>query len=303
MKKSILPLAAMALLLASCDTTTKDSYQTIPYPEYNLLVDNQDMDAAAQASYGNYEVKFNISKNVIDIKATDIILNNQKRSFETDTMALRTQVFNVEGIGMAQNYIFSKAGATGVGSAASNLKGMLVWCYMPTGTDILSPDYQVTVGQRLDLSYTLSDRYSVQTFWPSAFYKGQTVAVAGSNSHPSKTADYLTQIDFEKKTASIYVYNAEFSADQDKEFPKVIRFEDVPVVFNHDGLSIQSAAPKTTVLGKSDNKTAMVDSVGFAATDFTFEFTSKDMTEVNIYYKLDGKSINFRGCSILKASN
>lgn len=302
MKKTLLLFGASALLLSSCDTSSQDSYQTIPYEEYNLIVDTQDMEAPAQASYGSYVVKFIMSKNVIDIKSSDIIINNQKRSFETDTMKLRSKVFNVEGLGMAENYMFSKSGPTSVGSPASNLNGTLVWYYVPSGTSILSPDYTVTVGQRLDLSYTLNDRYSVQTFWPTAFYRGQTVAVEGAESYSSKSSDYLTQIDFEKKTASIYVYNAELSADQDKNFPKVIRFEDIPVVFNHEGFTITSATPKTTVLGKKDNQTAMVDSVGFAATDFTLELTSKDMTDINIYYKLNGKSVNFRGCSILKAN-
>ncbi|MDE5850143.1 MAG: hypothetical protein K2H38_08370 [Muribaculaceae bacterium] len=300
MKQALLPMAAMALLLASCDTSTKDSYQNIKYPEYNLIVDNQSMDVPAQASFSNYDVKFNISKNVIDINGTDIIINNQKYSFETDTMSIRTQTFKTESFGDAFNYTFSKVGTTTTGSAASNLNGKLVWCLMPSGSNLLSPNYSVTVGQRLDLSYTLNDRYSVQTFWPAALYKGLTVSTANATSHTSRSSDYLTQIDFEKKTASVYVYNADFSPNQAPNFPKVIRFEDIPVVFTHDGFSLESASPKTTVLGKKDNVVTMVDSVGFAATDFSLALTSSDLTDVMISYKLDGKSINFRGCSILK---
>lgn len=303
MKKTLLSLGAIALMLASCDPSTKDSYQTIPYSEYNLLVDTRDMDTPAQASYGEYSIKFNISKNIVDLKASDIIINNQKRSFETDTMQLRTQTFNVEGVGMTIDYVFSKAGAVRPGSDARDLKGKLVWCYMPNGNNILSPDYTVTVGQRLDLSYTLSDQYSVQTFWPAALYRGRTVSMDDATSHTCNTSDYLTQIDFSKKTAAVYVYNPQYTPDQPSTFPKVIRFEDIPVVFTHDGFSLESSAPKTTVLGKKDNVTAMVDSVGFAATDFSFMMTSPDLNEVVISYKLDGKSVNFRGCSIIKAGN
>lgn len=301
MKKAIFPLAALALALASCDTGSKDSYQTIQYPEYNLIVDNQDINAPAQASYGSYEMKFNYSKNVVDIKSSDIILNNQKYSFETDTMAIRTQNFKTENYGEAFNYIFSKPGSAGVSSSVSNLNGKLVWCFMPNSTNLLSPTYNVTVGQRLDLSYTLSDHYSVQTFWPSAFYRGLTVSTGDAITHTCKTSDYLTKIDFEKKKASIYIYNAELSADQAPNFPKVIRFEDIPVVFDHSGFVLKSDAPLTTVLGKKDNVVTMVDSVGFAATDFVMEMTSADLNDVVISYKLDGKSVNFRGCSIMKA--
>lgn len=301
MKKALLSLAAMTMLLASCDTSTKDSYQTISYPEYNLIVDNQDPTAPAQASYGGYSIKFNLSKNCIDLTATDIIVNNQKYSFETDTMNLLTRSFQSELAGNTFNYLFSKKGIAGTGSPASNISGKLVWNLMPNSSNILSPNYSLTFGQRLDLSYTLNDRYNVQTFWPAALYKGMTTSIASGISHTCQNSDYLTQIDFDKKTASVYVYNAVLSADQAPNFPKVIRFENIPVVFTHEGFSLESAAPKTTVLGKKDNVVTMVDSVGFAATDFFLNLTSSDLNDVMISYKLDGKSVSFRGCSILKA--
>lgn len=299
MKKSIFSFAATALLLASCTTDTKDSYQTLNYPEYNLTIDKQDASQMAQASYAKYEVKNNISRQVVDVKANDIIINNQKYSFETDTMGLRTSAFKVDGLGDVYNVYFSKNGNAGVGSNVSNLKGTFVYCYVPM-SNLLNPVYNVSIGQRLDLSYTLNDRYNVQTFWPVAMFRGQTISFNDGESHTTKGSDYVTSIDFEKNTATIYVYNAELSVNQDKSFPKVIRFEGVPVVYTHEGFSLKSAAPLTTILGKKDNQIAMVDSVGFAATDFSLYLTSPDLTEVSINYKLDGRNVSFRGCSILK---
>lgn len=293
-------MAATALLLASCDTGTKDSYQTIFYPEYNLIVDNTDASQPAQVSNGNYEVKFNISKNCVDIKASDIIFNNQKYSFETDTMALRQKFFNIDG---SQTYYltFSKRGSSVVGSPASDLAGTFVYCYYPTNSDnLLNPDFTLRGVERLDLSYTLSDSYKVQTFWPFAFYQGQSVVSSGYNTYSTKESGYLTQIDFEKKTASLYIYNAEFTGDKDKTLPKVIKLEDIPVVFTHEGFSLEAAAPKTTVLGIKDSRPALVDSVGFAATDFSLALTSADLTDVMISYKLLDHQVNFRGCSIVK---
>lgn len=299
MKKSIMSLAAMAFVLASCDTGTKDSYQTLTYPEYNLIVDNQDPNQPAQASYVNYEVKNNISKNVVDVKASDLVINNQKYSFETDTMALQSKTFNVEGLGNTYNLYFSKPGQAGQGSGVSNMNGTFVYCYMTT-SNLLNPSYNVTVGQRLDLNYTLNDRYKVQTFWPASMYRGYTTSSASGQSHSTRESDYVTQIDFEKNTASVYVYNAKLSADQASTFPKIIRFEGIPVVFTHQGFSLRADAPKTTILGKKDNQAAMVDSVGFEAKDFSLELTSSDLTETVISYTLDGHNVTFRGCSILK---
>ncbi|MDE6290497.1 MAG: hypothetical protein K2M16_03100 [Muribaculaceae bacterium] len=301
MKKAILPIAAMAFLLASCDTSTKDSYQTMNYPEYNLIIDNQDASAAATASFSNYEVKYNISRNTVDVKTSDLILNNQKYSFETDTMALGHKYFNIDG---TTSYLitFSKKGSTGIGSPASNLTGAFVRCFVPQTNDVLNPSFTLGVSERLDLSYTLNDRYKVQTFWPSAYYQGQNIATSSEGSYSTKGTGYLAQINFEKKTASVYVYNAEFSADKEKSLPKVIRFDEIPVEFTHYGFILKSEAPKTQVLGIKDKRTALVDSVGFQATDFSFDLTSPDLTDALISYKLAGNQVTFNGCSIIKGN-
>ncbi|MDE6478770.1 MAG: hypothetical protein K2L45_00760 [Muribaculaceae bacterium] len=300
MKNLILPLAAVALILASCDTGTRDSYQTLSYPEYNLIIDNQDASASAQASYLAYEVKHNISRNVVDIKANDLVINNQKYSFETDTMDLRTKTYTVEGVGQGYFLYFNKNGQASLNGSVSNIYGTFVFNYSVMN-NLLNPVYtQDNVGQRLDLSYTLNDRYKVQTFWPMARFVGQTTSVTDGMSHTTRGSDYVTSIDFEKKTAAVYVYNADLSKDQASSFPKVIRFENIPVVFTHDGFSLEASAPKTTILGKKDNTVAMVDSVGFNATDFSLHLTSADLTEAIISYNLGGHSVNFRGCSILK---
>lgn len=302
MKKTLLSLGAAALLLTSCDTSTKDSYQTLTYPEYNLLVDTQDVDALAQASYSDYQVKFNISKYCIDVKSSDIIINNQKYSFETDTMAVRQKYFTIDG-NTSYFLTFSKKGSVGTGSAASDLTGTFVGCFVPQTSDILNPSFTLAAQERLDLSYTLNGRYRVQTFWPAAYYQGRNVAISGSDTYATTKTGYLTQIDFEKKTATIYVYNAEFSADKENAMPKVMRFEGIPVIFDHYGFRLESAAPKTQVLGIKDNRTALVDSVGFEAKDFILELTSADLTDVMISYKLKGNQINFQGTSILKPGN
>lgn len=299
MKKAIFSFAAAALFLASCNTETKDSYQTLNYPEYNLIIDNQDPSQMAQASASRYEVKNNISRQVVDVKASDIIINNQKYSFETDTMGLRTTSFKVDGIGDIYNVYFSKYGNAGIGSNVSDIKGTFVYGYAAMN-DTLNPVYKIPIVQRLDLSYTLNNRYSVQTFWPEVMFRGQTMSSIAGESHTTKDSDYVVKINFEKKIATVFVYNAVLSANQDKSFPKVIRFSGIPVVFTHEGFSLESAAPATTILGKKDNRVALVDSVGFAAKDFSLYLTSPDLTEVSINYKLDGRNVSFRGCSILK---
>lgn len=299
MKKAFLPLSIVALALASCEV--HDSTQSINYPEYNLIVDIQEPAQPAQVSSSvAYQVQYNFTKNVIDLKGTDVVINNQKYSFETDTMALRSKSFAIEG-GYTYNLCFSKAGQVRPGSNVKDVNGTVVFSYYPTSSSLLDPNYAVAATERLDLSYTINDRYKVQTFLPSALYRGQTVSSSDGQSLSTKESDYVATIDFQNNKASVYVYNAKLSEDQSKNFPKVICFDEIPVKFSHDSYYLESAAPKTTILGIKDNKAALVDSVGFAATDFSLVLTSPDLTEASISYKLDGHYVNFRGCSIVKA--
>ena len=302
MKKAIFPMAATVLLLASCDTTTKDSYKTIPYTECNLIIDNSNISAPAQVSSATYETKINISKYCVDIKATDFILDNQKVSFETDTMDIRYKNFEtiIDGKTEKLSYLtFGRRGSAGVGSSVTDLNGTFVLCYVPNGSDVLSPNFSISYMERLDMSFQLNDRYSVQTFWPSAFYVGQTSTTSDSGSFATTDGNYMMQINFKDKKATVYLYNAKLSATG-KDLPKVICFDEIPVVMNHYGFSLECDAPKTTILGKKDNKTALVDSVGFAATDFSIRMTTTDLTEAEISYKLDGKNVNFHGRSTIK---
>lgn len=295
MKKAILPLAAALFVITSCDV--HDSTQTMGYPEYNLIVDTENSEQLAQTSYTGYEVLYNVTKNVIDVKVNDLVINNQKYSFETDTMGLRSKSISVEG-GTTYNLCFSKPGQVKAGSCAKDLNGTFATCYWP-GSNLLNPS--VSVRERLDLSYTINDRYKVQTFWPVSMFRGYSMSSSEGQSLSTKESDYVASFDFQNNKASIYVYNAKLSDDQSKSFPKVICFQDVPVVFANQGFSVESSAPKTTILGVKDNVVTLVDSVGFAATDFSLKFISSDLTEAMISYKLDGHSVNFRGCSIIKS--
>lgn len=302
MKRLFLPFAAIALIAASCSTDTKDSQQTMTYYDYNLIVDRTNPDQKAQATYSSYELTLNFSKSVASIKATDLILNNQKHSFETDTMAYRPYYFKTVIDGQETTIgqtLFSKNGSLGIGSSLSNLKGALLGMYVPTTSDSLAYNFNITLGERLDLNYTLSDSYQVQTFWPSSLYLGQTYASDSQESFSSKTPRYIVNINFPKEKANVFIYNPELSAS-DNKLPKVIRIGDIPVYFNHDSYYLEAASPKTTVLSKRNNIPVLIDSVGFQVEDFSLQITSTDLTDAFISYKLKGKSVSFSGSSVPK---
>lgn len=302
MKRIFHPLAAIALIAVSCSTDTKDSQRTMTYYDYNMIVDRVNPDQKAQATYNSYELTLNFSKAAISLKTSDLIVNNQKMSFETDTMAYRSYYFKTvidDQETTIEQITFSKATATGVGSAASNLKGSMLGMFVPATTDSLASTFKTALVERLDLSYTLSDRYNVQTFWPNSLYIGQTYSSDNQESLSTRATKYLVNINFPKEKATVFVYNCELSAS-DKTTPKVIRIGDIPVRFNHDSYYLEASNPKTTVLTKKNNVPMLIDSIGFQVEDFSLRITSDDMTDANISYKLKGKSVNFSGSCVPK---
>lgn len=301
MKKSLLLIAPLAVFAASCDPSSKDSYQTISYAECNLISDTQNDSEPAQASYASYKVKFNITQNTVDVSATDVIISNQKYSFETDPMEIKSSIFTIEGDQKVEKMSFSKSGQTAAGSSASDLDAYFAYCYVPATNNLMNPDLQIAFMERLDIKYNLGDRYHVQSFWPNALYKGHTYVSGENETLSSRESFYIVQIDMEKKTGEVFIYKPEMSLSQPADFPKIIRIEGLPVVFSHDSYSLSADAPKTTVLGTKDNASAFVEKENFNVADFKLQITSSDLTEVGISYQLDGKTVNFNGCSILKS--
>lgn len=307
MKKVLLPMAAAAIILSSCSTNTKDSYSTINFGEYNLITDLDNPSEPAQTSSALYGVTLNWSKECADVVASDLVIDSQKISFETDTMALRTAYLVAEG---SNSYVemgmFGKKGKVGKTVDVSNLDALFTpGVYYVNNLPI--PEFETvtgTPGMRLVMGYDLNSRYHVQTFWPMSFYVGKTYAVDSGNSFTTSSTAYRVELNFEKKTARVAVYYPEYSVgDKENDIPKAIVMENIPISFNHDGYFLAADAPKTRVLGKNDKGTpALVDSDKYKATDFSLMLTSKDLTEVSITYKIDGKSVSFNGCSIVKAN-
>lgn len=303
MKKLLLSMAAIAAVMTSCDTSSGDSYSTLNVGEYNLITDLEDASAPAQVSSSAYAMKLNWSKYCIDMSTSDVVINNQKISFETDTMTLNTKYLVLEGsndyIGM---WTFSHKENIGKGAEVTNLDATITPGVFNVN-NLYIPGVNSTTanaGYRLIMGYDLNSRYHVQTFWPLCYYVGKSY-VSGTTTYSTNNTAYRVEMDFEKKNARVVVYYPEFSAE-DKDVPKAIIFEEIPVLFDHNSYYLEAAAPKTTVLGEKDGVTAVVENEKYKCTDFSFRITSSDLTESSIQYNIDGKSIVFTGCSIIKAS-
>lgn len=304
MKRLLLPLAVLAMMAVSCDTETKDSYSTINFSECNLITSLVDESQPAQISSSIYTMRLNWTKYCVELSTSDLVMNNQKISFETDTMALKTYylVSEANSGSYIENGIFSSKANVGKGAEITNLDAT----FTPGNyavSNIYVPEVQTMSsyqGYRLLMGYDLNGSYHVQTFWPICCYMGQSYVV-GAETFSTQTTSYRVELNTEKNTARVIVYSPQFTSS-DQDVPKAIVMEDIPVKFSSRSYYLEADAPTTRVLGNKDGVAALVDTERFNAANFSMTMASEDLTEVVITYKVDGKNVTFTGCSIVKAS-
>lgn len=307
MKRFLLPIGALAMILASCDTSMSDSYSTMNFSECNLISDLQNADQPAQISSSVYSLTINWNKYCVNLSTSDLVINNQKVSFETDTMKLSTYYLYSEVNGSnvyVDNNIFGSSENVGLSSTVTDLSALFTPgvysvsnLYVP-GVDNSSYSY---LNYRLIMGYDLNSRYHVQTFWSDSYYLG-TSYVSGNETFSTGSTAYRVILNAENNTAKVVVYYPQLSS-ADVDLPKAIVLEDVPIMFSNKYYYLESDAPKTQVLGSENGVTALVDTDTYNVTNFLLTMGDEDLTQAVISYKIDGKFVTFDGCSIVKASN
>lgn len=306
MKKILLSLAAAGLFLTSCDTTTKDSTQTMNFGEYNLIVSQNTQDPAT-ASPCVYELKFNLTKAAVAMSTKNLLFANSNHSFETDTIPYSIGVFKDANGNYFEMGKFSSTANVGtpISPSVTRLTGTFTSaCHYTTAS---VPDFYTptAVGTRLLLDYVYNDSYRVRTFWPECFYKG-TTSVTGEGGHFFSTTStvYRIVMDMEKLTAQCVIYSPEYAVSvdgaTDTSMPTAILLSEIAVKFDHDFYYLEAAAPKTKILKLGSS--AWTESAAWEATNFRFDITSADLTQGVLKYKLGDRSIQFSGSSIANPS-
>lgn len=311
MKKILIPLAALALTVTSCDTSSKDSYSTMQFYEYSLVSDRSNPSVPAQVSSTIYSVKLNWTQNTAELTTSDLSISNQKRSFETEPMSLNMGYLVQEG---SSNYIdygsFSSLTNVGIGSTVSNLSaGFGYLSYLYNGVYVPGFDTATSANTRMRLvmGYDLNDQYHVQTFWPECFYGGTTNVTHEGSTYGTPQTIYRIQLDFEKNTAKCVIYNPMFSAE-DKDMPRAIVLEEIPILFSNTDYYLSAESPKTQILNDKNTLVSAEEynaekSVNLAATNFSLYLTSVDLTRASISCKLGDNLVNFAGASAVQVSS
>lgn len=307
MKKLFLPLAAVALLAASCDNEHKDSYYTTTYVVFNVVTDTQNPSELAQLSDAVYALKHNVTRDVFSFTESGLSLNGQKISFETDEMNFTAENFKLEVPDQqpvsGSNILFSSKQPNATGASIQNFNGKIGWVYVPDTSDLSYPNFQIGVTNNFSLSYSLNDRFFVQTFNPYSYFLGTTVEKDDTQTNAYQTINYMVEISLVNKNANIYVYNRTFRPDGKFENPQVMKIKDVPIVLTHSGFYLSAAAPATQVRIYSETGLSeLKEDPSYKVTDFEVYYLSSDYSEARISYKVAGKEYSFQGSCAIKGT-
>lgn len=304
MKKSLMPLAAMAVVVASCGTHSGENYSKYNFREYNFISDTQDSSSEANISGSVYSVKMNWTQNTAELSTYNLVLDNKNVSFDTDPMPLYIEsVKDPFSIYYVQQGTFSSKDNENVGKGASitDLTALYTSGVYNVPMNVPGLNTPAISDLRLVLDYKINDRYRVRTFWPECFYIGDTFVYGPEGQYTTQSTSYRVQIDLSKKTAKVVVYAPKFSDEaKDEELPNAFVLSDIPVTITHDSYYMQAESPKTEILVTTLGKAELQEPGKYQITDFKFNLTSDDMTSAHITFTVDGKDIIFDGSSIVK---
>lgn len=304
MKKILMPLVAMAFVVASCGTHSGDNYTNYNYREYNFISDIQDSTSVANISGSVYSVKMNWNQNTAELSTYNLVLDNQNVSFETNPMPLFIEsVKDPFSVYYVQQGTFSSKDKENVGKGATitDLSALFTTGVYNVPMNVPGFSTPVISEQRLVLDYKINDRYRVRTFWSDCFYIGDTFVYGSEGQYTTQSTFYFVQLDLSKKTAKVVVYAPKFSDEaKDEDMPNAFVLSDIPVIITHDTYYMQVESPKTEILITTAGKNELQEPGKYQITDFKFNLTSEDMASAKISFTVDGKDIVFDGNCIVK---
>lgn len=300
MKHLLLPMAALAIVAASCSTHTGDSYTSINFGEVNLVIDNDNPEAAATVTPSYYYAKMNWSKGTAEISTLDLVVDGKKASFETNQMPL--SVYSVKDP-YSEYYVqqgsFSSKENIGKGATVTDLAAVYTSGVYNVALSVPGFSSLESASVRLILGYTLDNRFRVKTFWPDCYYVGKTDVYGGGTSFTTNSTYYRVVLDFSKNTAKVVLCFPKY-AEVEKETTEAIVLTELPIIVSHDTYAIVAESPKTQIMVTEKGKTELKDSDKYKVSDFRLSLSSDDMTEASIIYTINENEVVFNGCSIVK---
>lgn len=296
MKNKIFPIASFAVILgmASCSNNDYNFEQSFTVPALNLITDLTTQETILTEGSYDFKLKSNSDGEKGVISTSNILINNNKYSFQTVESDFNMNMYEV----------FFK----NVKSTNDNLGDNT---FLSTSLFNVPRAYNVQYtylvpNQELVAQYILDGRYMIKTFQENTFYTGVTnTTYPYGGSVATATNDkiyYLLNIDTEENPykASLIMFNAKFS-DSERE--------PVKTQINVNDLSIDLSDGKIVVSGKDVIPETVEGGVStpipsFIFNEIEFSTTNENLTQCSIKFKVAGVYTgSFTGSYLMNINN
>ncbi|MDE7159842.1 MAG: hypothetical protein K2O24_03220 [Muribaculaceae bacterium] len=240
-------------------------------------------------SKGEYYMQFDNVKKLVSVSSKSIRYDNTDHSFSTTSMTFKAGAYNVGGyIGQVFRWQSAEGNVAATGSVpVTGFKGLMTDVFYFNNmldVPVLGPMLDTRLSRTV-LSYNYNNLYKITTFYPDMMFSGETSTTASATAEPFKTSapQYRVVIDWEKKKASMVIYQAQF----DPHMPAMtaLLLQNLDVEWTRSGYTITG---ENVTAGSVENG-SVTPVPGFPFTEIKMTTTSADMTEATVEYTVAGR--------------
>lgn len=288
MKKQLLSGAFAALALVAVSCSGGADHQTLNYDIdlANLVTDSQN--GNTEITDATYAFLFDYTNSEMQMRISNLNIDGKRLNFLSPEDVKFTESTYAQGL--VTKFALPSMSALSSATTATDLSGEIstAYNYNPVLNLITN------VWRRFVISYKIDNRYTVQTFEKSTFWKGSTVtSYVMGNTHKEFTTSapvYSVDMDLENMTATVIIYNAQFA----QEMPTVS-------IMKIEGLKVTCSAGKYSVAGSDMvpqvyEGGAWTPNTKFTFNNFTLTTTNSSLTSGSASFTVAGM---FQGAATL----
>lgn len=238
MKKSLLTLCTLAVgvTFASCSGGDNQLTENYNIDLANLITDTH-ANCESTIALSNYAFNYDYTNQTMQLRVSGLPIDGTSYSFiSADDIKFTETNYNQ---GTVKKFAIPTMSSLSSSVVATGLSGEVSTAY--NYNPVLNVISQVW--RRFMISYTVDNRYTVQTFEKTTYWKGTTntsyVFQGAHKEFSSSEPVYGIDMDIEKKTATLLIFNARFAEEMNVSI-EVMKIE---------GLKISASLGQYTVEG------------------------------------------------------
>lgn len=286
MKKTLLfALGIMAIGATSCTKFENENSSTLTFPSYNLIT-NLD-NGESYITNNLYSVWIDWTTYAGNVSTDNLIINNTNWVLNTE----ETQLYGAGGMIL----LMPKGNFSGNSSLSLKNPQFIIAPVVNYGnygiyvntTYVPGYSYPSAGSTYLISNYSIGDEYLVRTFLTDECFYGTTTtsyksADGSTQNNLNENISYRIILQVDKKTATMIIYNAKFSASEREPVKTAIIVPDLDLSFGADGITITGKDIVPLVVEGSST----TPNENFAFNEITLKTVNDAMSSVNISFRV-----------------